>query len=250
MIQMIFKIILPIIKSPRKGSGKSKNVTTEMAVSLKETILPAMLLRYQLIDIYNTDKLRLFYKDLKLTSNLIFPRVMLLMWQQSKAQIVGMAVRNAISERILMFIVGKSAKPRCFKHVWEILCRYIAQNKVWMNETIFEEWLHELDGRFKRRGLKILMIVNNCPVYPEITGLKVIDLQFLPPNTTSWRKLKDQKLIRCEFYARFLIIFGNLTSVMKTISLRKKKRLFSKNNKHVAFLFTHTSWKERLQSTM
>ena len=117
MIQMIFKIILPIIKSPRKGSGKSKNVTTEMAVSLKETILPAMLLRYQLIDIYNTDKLRLFYKDLKLTSNLIFPRVMLLMWQQSKAQIVGMAVRNAISERILMFIVGKSAKPRCFKHV-------------------------------------------------------------------------------------------------------------------------------------
>ena len=72
------------------------------------------------------------------------------------------------------------------------------------------------------------MIVNNCPVHPEITGLKVIDLQFLPPNTTSWRKLKDQKLIRCEFYVRFLIIFGNLTSVIKTISLRKKKDCFQK----------------------
>lgn len=100
MIQMIFKIIFPTVKSPRKGSGESKKVTTEMAVSLKETFLPAMLLRYELIDIYNTDEFRLFYKDLKLTSNLTFPRVTLLMWQQSKAQIADMAVRNAISERI------------------------------------------------------------------------------------------------------------------------------------------------------
>ena len=103
------------MKSSRKGSGESKKVTTEMAVSLKETILPAMLLRHQLIDIYNTDKFRLFYKDLKLTLNLIFPRVTLLMWQQSKAQIIGMAVRNAISERILMFIVGAPLSIYCTK---------------------------------------------------------------------------------------------------------------------------------------
>ena len=178
------------MKSSRKGSGESKKVTTEMAVSLKETILPAMLLRYQSIDIYNTDKFRLFYKDLKLTSNLIFPRVTLLMWQQSKARIIGMAVRNAISERILMFIVEKSAKPRCFKHVRELLCRYIAQNKVWMNETIFEEWLHELDGRFKRRELKILMksIIALCTL--RLQDWKSLIYSFchqIPRPEGSWR---------------------------------------------------------------
>ena len=44
-----------------------------------------------------------------------------------------------------------------------------------MDETIFEEWLRELDGRFERRGPKSLMIGDNCPGYPETTGLKVID---------------------------------------------------------------------------
>ena len=78
-----------------------------------------------------------------------------------------------------------------------------------MNETIFEEWLHELDGRFKRRGLKILMIVNNCPVYPEITGLKVIDLQLLPLNTTSCAQHMDQEVISYLVfgYSKFIFEF-------------------------------------------
>ena len=65
-----------------------------------------------------------------------------------------------------------------------------------MDGMIFEEWLRELDQTFKRQGRKIIMIVDNCPAYPEIKGLKSIDLQFLPPNTTSCTQLMDQGSVR------------------------------------------------------
>ena len=36
------------------------------------------------------------------------------------------------------------------------------------------------------------MIVNNCPAHPEISGLKAINLQFLPPNASSCKQPMDQ----------------------------------------------------------
>ena len=36
------------------------------------------------------------------------------------------------------------------------------------------------------------MIVDNYPVHPEVSGLKTINLQFLPPNTTSCTQPMDQ----------------------------------------------------------
>ena len=57
-----------------------------------------------------------------------------------------------------------------------------------MDRTLFE-WLRELDRKFEMRGGKVAMIVNNCPAHLEVSGLKAINLQFLPPNTTSGTQL-------------------------------------------------------------
>ena len=65
-----------------------------------------------------------------------------------------------------------------------------------MDGTIFVEWLRELDHKFERRRRKIIIIANNCPVDPEIKGLKSIDLQFLPPNTMYCTQPMDQGVIR------------------------------------------------------
>ena len=37
------------------------------------------------------------------------------------------------------------------------------------------------------------MIVNNCPAHPEVSGLKAINLQILPPITTSCTQSMDQQ---------------------------------------------------------
>ena len=48
-----------------------------------------------------------------------------------------------------MFVIGKSVKPRCFKAVKTLPCRYRAQHK--MSGELFKDWVHELD----RKGLEL-----------------------------------------------------------------------------------------------
>ena len=98
-----------------------------------------------------------------------------------------MAASNALNEKIPMFVIGKSANWSIkIKHNGRNLpCRYQSQKKARMDGTLFEEWLCELDRKFKMQGRKIVMIVDNRPAHPERSTLKAVKLQFLPPKTTS-----------------------------------------------------------------
>ena len=73
-----------------------------------------------------------------------------------------------------------------------------------MNGALFEEWLHELDRKIKMQGRRIVTIVDNFPAHPEVSGLKAINLQFLPPNTTSCTQPMDQGVIRYVCFIIFL----------------------------------------------
>ena len=54
-----------------------------------------------------------------------------------------------------------------------------------MDIRLFEEWICEKDKKIEHQDQKVLLIVNNRLTYPDVGGLKAIDLYFLPPNTTS-----------------------------------------------------------------
>ena len=118
--------------------------------------------------------------------------------KHSRVRLTEMAASNALGE----FVIGKSASPRCFKHVRNLPCRYRSQKKAWMDGTLYEEWLHQLDRKFEMQGKKAAVIVDNCPAHQEVSGLKAINLQLLPPNTTSCTYSMDQGLI---WYACFII---------------------------------------------
>ena len=106
-----------------------------------------------------------------------------------------MAASNSLGDKIPMFVIGKSVKPRCFKGNKKKPCRYPAQKKSWMTSDLFEEWVRELDRKFQREDRKIALIVDNCPAHPDINDLKAIELVFLPPNTTSHTQPMDQGVI-------------------------------------------------------
>ena len=55
-------------------------------------------------------------------------------------------------------------------------------------------------------GTKVIMTVDNCRPHPEVSGLKAINLQFLPPNTTSCTQLINQGIIRyvCFIFLNFI----------------------------------------------
>ena len=107
-----------------------------------------------------------------------------------------MAAASATGEKLPMFVIGKSVKPRCFKHVKSLPCRYRAQPESWMSSFLFDEWVKELDRKFEKENCKIVLIADHCPAHPIVDGLKAIELVFLPQNTTSKTQPMDQGAIR------------------------------------------------------
>ena len=65
-----------------------------------------------------------------------------------------------------MFVNGKVNKPRCFKGVRNLPCRYRAQRNSWMTAELFEEWMKQLDRKFSAANRKIALI--NWTVHPHV----------------------------------------------------------------------------------
>lgn len=179
----------------KEVSGESKSVTPEMTNAWNETSLPTIMSRFKLRDIYNADEFGLFYQGLP-TKTLHLKGQKCQGGKHSKVRITGMAAANALGEKLPMFVIGKSAKPRCFKNIASLPCRYRSQQKSWMNSFLFDEWVKELDKVFERENRKVVLIVDNCTAHPSVEGLKAIELVFLPPNTTSKTQPMDQGVIR------------------------------------------------------
>ena len=89
------------------------------------------------------------------------------------------------SEKIPLWIIGKYAKPRCFKNINmnSLDCEYRANKQVWMIGLLIEEYVRWMDDQM--HGRKILLVVDNCPAHSKnITELQNIELFFLPLNMT------------------------------------------------------------------
>ena len=174
-----------------------------MTAPWEETALSTILARYQLKDIFNADEFGLFY-ELLTSKSLHFRSKHCSGGKHTKVRLTGMTASNALGEKIPIFYIGKSASPRCFKHVRNPPCRYRSQKKAWMDGTLFEDWLHELHCKLEMQGRDFVMVVNNCPAHPEVLGLKAINSQFLQPNTTSCTQGMDQGVIRYVCFIIFL----------------------------------------------
>ena len=110
-----------------------------MVNAWKESSLPAILSNYELKDIYNADEFELFYKC-------VINKTYQLKSEKStgeklgKIRITGMTPANAVGDKIPMFVIGKSQKPRCFKNVKFLPCRYRNQKRAgWIGPCIKSE---------------------------------------------------------------------------------------------------------------
>ena len=112
-----------------------------MVAPWNETTLPTLLSKYDLKDIFNADEFGLFYQCLP-NKTYHFKGQKCSGGKNSKVRLTGMAAGNAIGEKLLMFVIGKSKTPRCFKHIKNLPCKYKSQKKSWMNKL--EEKLHYL----------------------------------------------------------------------------------------------------------
>ena len=106
-----------------------------MTAPWNETNLPTILSKYELKNIFNADEFGLFYKALP-TKSMHYKNERCSGGKHSKVRLTGLAAANAVGDKLPMFVIGKSAKPRCFKDIKSLPCQYCSQKKSWMDGTL------------------------------------------------------------------------------------------------------------------
>lgn len=65
-----------------------------------------------------------------------------------------------------------------------------------VTEALFSECLHTEDTRFSWQNRKVLFLIDNCSGHGTVTGLKLIQLEFFPGNTTALLQPMDEGVIQ------------------------------------------------------
>lgn len=180
----------------RQICGEAESVNNDDVIAWTEKILPDLLKDYSPTDVFNADEFGLFFK-LMPDKSLVFKHEQCHGGKLSKERLSVLACTNATgTEKLRLFVIGKSRAPRCFKNVRSFPCDYQSQNRAWMTGDIFTTWIKKLDLSFKAQKRKILLFVDNCPAHPKDIPLDNIKLVFLPPNATSKLQPLDQGIIK------------------------------------------------------
>ena len=86
---------------------------------------------------------------------------------------------SATGEKLLLLVIGRYAKPRCFKNA-HLHIKNESNKKAWITATIFEKWIKQLEFDMEQRNRKIVFLLDNCTArHTFIDGLRNITLFFL-----------------------------------------------------------------------
>ena len=136
-----------------------------MTAPWNETTLSTLLSNSKLEDTFNADEFDLFYQCLpSKTFHLSGEKCP--GGKNRKVRLTSMEAASATEEKLEMFVIGKSKKPRCFKNVKQLPYRYRAQKKNWMTGVLFEEWVRKLDSSFRAQSRKVALLIDNFPCSP------------------------------------------------------------------------------------
>ena len=197
------------------GEEKSVDISSDAMEEWQRT-LSMLLKEYKPEDIYNADETAIFYRLLP-DKTLDFKNVDCHGGKQSKERITALVCANMTStDKLPLYILGKSANPRCLKNVKSLPTGYDANKKAWMTGELFTKWVVKFDKKCQRQRRKVALIIDNCPAHPKIKGLQAVILHFLPPNTTSRTQPMDQGVIRTlKHHYRGLVIGKHLRAIEK-----------------------------------
>lgn len=115
---------------------------------------------------------------------------------------IAFFVNAAGGKEFVPVVIGKAAKPRCFKHLTNPKkpagLVYYSNKKAWMTGDIMNDVLKTINCQLKIQQRKVLLFVDNVSSHdPDLkdkfSNIKVI---FLPVNTTSRLQPLDAGIIK------------------------------------------------------
>lgn len=115
----------------KEAQGEAGEINLESVKQWRESVLKNLLSGYAEQDIFNVDETGLFWKLLP-SKTLTFKGDRCTSGKKSKERITVLVGSNMDgSEKLPLFVIGKSLKPRCFKNA-TIPVDYTANSKAWM----------------------------------------------------------------------------------------------------------------------
>lgn len=162
--------------------------------------LQELVSKYDPKDVFNMDECALFYR---LEPGATLATKKLKGKTKSKDRItVALCVNMDGSEKIEPLIIGKSAKPRCFKKnpIEKYPVQYYSNKSAWMTESIFNHFLMKFN--LSMSGRNVILLIDNASSHKVSRQYANINVRFLPPNMTSKIQPLDQGVIR-SFKSRY-----------------------------------------------
>jgi DDE superfamily endonuclease len=162
----------------------------EFRLSLQNNIV-----NYDLVDVYNCDETALYWL-LEPSKLLTHGRIAGV--KKPKNRVTIMLTCNAVGDKLPPVFIHKFENPHAMKGIKKssLPVKYYWNKKAWMQISIFQNWLSQLDDRMHLARRKILLLVDNCSAH-SIEGLNLSNIKvvFLPKNTTAWLQLCDAGII-------------------------------------------------------
>lgn len=181
----------------KKEHGEKQAADIPGAEAWKKDFLKDLLRDYDPADVFNADETGLYYRGLPDRGH-CFKGEKLSGGKKAMERITVLVCANMTgTEKLPLFIIGKSKHPRCFpRHPKDLPVRYSSNKNAWMTSVIFEEYLYEWNRKLQDRGRNVLLFVDNCSAHPTNLQLSNIKIEFLPPNTTSLMQPMDMGIIK------------------------------------------------------
>lgn len=201
----------------RSISGEAADVNPDTVDSWKER-LQHMIRDYDEKDVYNADETGLFFRVLPNKTFSIRGETCC-GGKASKERITILQCANMKGEKEKLLVIGKAARPRCFKgiDIKDLPVQWKFNKKAWMTQKIMTEWLEDLNKKMKKNQRKIILFVDNAQSHLQLK-LSNVRVEFLPANTTSVCQPLDQGVIKTfkVYYRQFFL--KHLVTKLDTVS--------------------------------
>jgi hypothetical protein len=80
----------------------------------------------------------------------------------SKERITMLVATNADgTDKLPLLVIGKSARPRCFKKARTLPLQYASNKSAWMVSSEFNSYIVKLDHKMRAQNRKIALIIDN-----------------------------------------------------------------------------------------
>ncbi|EXX67936.1 Pdc2p [Rhizophagus irregularis DAOM 197198w] len=182
-----------------KEQGEASSAPSVESIENDRLALQDFLKSYNQEDIWNADETGLFWK---MEPSKVLARGPISGHKKKKSWVTIFCAVNATgTEKMALSFIHKHKTPRAMKNLnyKNLPVYYFWNKKSWMQVSIFNEILLKLNEKMRRKGRKIVLLVDNAPVHLILDETKEkldsINVKFLPPNTTTALQPCDAEII-------------------------------------------------------